>query len=116
MSEFLSLKNIEKRFPIPGKEDYIAVTDVNLEIKKNEVKDPEKLLPELKNLVTVYTQQINFRESTLDGTICKYRIRQGMLFLIIKKVVKAAELKWVDWYEQNFNGSEAVQPWLHITP
>ena len=37
MSEFLSLKNIEKRFPIPGKEDYIAVTDVNLEIKKNEI-------------------------------------------------------------------------------
>ena len=37
MSEFLSLKNIEKRFPIPGKEDYIAVTDVDLEIRKNEI-------------------------------------------------------------------------------
>lgn len=37
MSEFLSLENIEKRFPIPGKNDYIAVTDVNLEIKKNEI-------------------------------------------------------------------------------
>jgi len=38
MSEkFLSLQNIEKRFPIPGKDDYIAVTDVNLEIKKNEI-------------------------------------------------------------------------------
>ncbi|MFA6195887.1 MAG: ABC transporter ATP-binding protein [Sulfurimonas sp.] len=38
MSEkFLSLKNIEKRFPISGKEDYVAVTDVNLEIKKNEI-------------------------------------------------------------------------------
>jgi len=35
--KFLSLKNIEKRFPIPGKDDYIAVTDVNLEIKKNEI-------------------------------------------------------------------------------
>jgi len=38
MSEkFLSLENIEKRFPIPGKEDYIAVTDVNLEIEKDEI-------------------------------------------------------------------------------
>ncbi|MBU1657707.1 nitrate ABC transporter ATP-binding protein [bacterium] len=38
MSEkFLSLEGIEKRFPIPGKEDYIAVTDVNLEIKKDEI-------------------------------------------------------------------------------
>ena len=58
-----------------------------VEIKKKEINDPEKLLTELKNLVTFYTRQINFRESTLDGTICKYRIRQGMLFLIIKKVV-----------------------------
>jgi len=37
MSKFLSLENIEKRFPIPSKEDYIAVTDVNLEIKENEI-------------------------------------------------------------------------------
>jgi len=36
-NKFLSLKNIEKRFPIPAKDDYIAVTDVNLEIKKNEI-------------------------------------------------------------------------------
>ncbi|WP_373034598.1 ABC transporter ATP-binding protein [Sulfurimonas sp.] len=35
--KFLSLKNIEKRFPIPGKDDYVAVTDVSLEIKKNEI-------------------------------------------------------------------------------
>jgi nitrate/nitrite transport system ATP-binding protein len=37
MSKFLSLEGIEKRFPIPGKADYIAVTDVNLEIKENEI-------------------------------------------------------------------------------
>jgi nitrate/nitrite transport system ATP-binding protein len=35
--KFLNLENIEKRFPIPGRDDYIAVTDVNLEIKKNEI-------------------------------------------------------------------------------
>jgi nitrate/nitrite transport system ATP-binding protein len=35
--KFLSLENIEKRFEIPGKDDYIAVTDVNLEIKENEI-------------------------------------------------------------------------------
>jgi nitrate/nitrite transport system ATP-binding protein len=35
--KFLSLENIEKRFEIPGKPDYIAVTDVNLEIKENEI-------------------------------------------------------------------------------
>ena len=35
--KFLSLSKIEKRFPIPGKDDYIAVTDVDLEIKENEI-------------------------------------------------------------------------------
>ena len=35
--KFLSLSKIEKRFPIPGKDDYVAVTDVNLEIKENEI-------------------------------------------------------------------------------
>jgi hypothetical protein len=84
----------------------IDICNKYVEIKKKEITDPEKLLTELKTLVDVYTRQINFRESTLDGTICKYRIRQGMLFLIIKKVVKAANLKWGDWFEQNFNGSE----------
>lgn len=37
MSKFLSLEKIEKRFPIPGKDDYVAVTDVNLEIQENEI-------------------------------------------------------------------------------
>lgn len=35
--KFLSLDNIEKRFKIQGHEDYVAVTNVNLEIKKNEI-------------------------------------------------------------------------------
>lgn len=35
--KFLHLENIEKRFPIQGKPDYIAVTNVDLEIKQNEI-------------------------------------------------------------------------------
>jgi nitrate/nitrite transport system ATP-binding protein len=34
---FLQLENIEKRFTIAGKEDYVAVTGVNLKINKNEI-------------------------------------------------------------------------------
>jgi nitrate/nitrite transport system ATP-binding protein len=37
MSKFLSLANVEKSFPIPGKEAYVAVEDVNVEIQKNEI-------------------------------------------------------------------------------
>ncbi len=36
-TDFLKLEGIEKRFPIPGKDDYIAVTNVDLDIKKNEI-------------------------------------------------------------------------------
>ncbi len=35
--KFLHLENIEKRFHIPGKPDYVAVTNVDLEIKQNEI-------------------------------------------------------------------------------
>ena len=84
----------------------IEICEKYQDIKKKDLNDPGKVLSELKDLVTVYTRQINFRESTLDGTICKYRIRQGMIFLIMKKVVKVAKLNWSEWFEQNFSGSQ----------
>ena len=75
-------------------------------IKKKDIPDPEKLLAETKSLATVYTRQINFRENTINGTICKYRIRQGMLFLIMKKAVKAAKKGWEEWFIENFKGND----------
>jgi nitrate/nitrite transport system ATP-binding protein len=36
-NKFLVLENVEKRFPVPGKKDYVAVTGVNLEIQKDEI-------------------------------------------------------------------------------
>jgi len=35
--KYLVLENIEKKFPIPGKDAYVAVTDVNINIKENEI-------------------------------------------------------------------------------
>jgi len=37
MSKFLSLEGIAKHFPRKNQEDYVAVTNVNLEIKENEI-------------------------------------------------------------------------------
>lgn len=37
MSKFLSLEGVDKVFPLPGGKEYVAVRDVNLEIKKNEI-------------------------------------------------------------------------------
>ena len=94
--------------------EVMAICGTYSKLDEKDIKDPDKLLPELKSLATVYTRQINFRESTVGGTICKYRIRQGMLFLIMKKVVKAANLKatdgsklgWSEWFEMNFSSKE----------
>jgi len=61
-----------------------------MKVKNLQEKEPEKVLAETKSLAKVYMAQVNFRENTLDGVVCKYRIRQGMLFLIMKKAVKAA--------------------------
>jgi hypothetical protein len=75
-------------------------------MKAKSLKEPEKLLAETKSLATVYTRQVNFRDNTLNGNICKYRIRQGILFLIMKKAVKAAGKGWEEWFTENFSGSD----------
>jgi hypothetical protein len=77
-----------------------------MKVKNLQEKEPEKVLAETKSLAKVYMAQVNFRENTLDGVVCKYRIRQGMLFLIMKKAVKAAGMKWEEWFVANFKESE----------
>jgi len=37
MSKFLSLEQVEKVFPLPGGKEYVAVRDVNLNIRENEI-------------------------------------------------------------------------------
>ena len=36
MSKFLDLEGVEKVFPLPKGEEYVAVRDVNLNIRENE--------------------------------------------------------------------------------
>ncbi len=37
MNKFLSLEQVEKVFPLPGGKEYVAVRDVNLNIRENEI-------------------------------------------------------------------------------
>jgi hypothetical protein len=72
-----------------------------------EIKDPSKVIEEAKELAIKYTLQINMVESGLTGTITKYRIRQGMVFNIMKKLVKATEgSNWIVWFKKNFDARE----------
>ena len=81
------------------------------------MKDVAKALESAKELATRYTLQINMVESGLTGTITKYRIRQGELFLIMKDLVKITEgLKWIEWFKVNFDGREfrSVQDYMRL--
>ena len=40
MSKFLEFQGVEKAFPLGKGKEYVAVTDVNLEIKENQVELP----------------------------------------------------------------------------
>jgi hypothetical protein len=78
-----------------------------LPMKAKSLKEPEKLLAETQSLANVYMEQISFRENTIGGVICKYRIRQGLLFLVMKKAVKAAgKMGWEEWFTGNYSGSK----------
>ena len=84
---------------------------------KNDIKDPQKVIEEAVDLATRYTLQINMVESGLAGTITKYRIRQGMLFNIMKELVKKTKgPKWIEWFHQNFDPREfrSVQDYMRL--
>lgn len=85
--------------------------------KAADIKDPVKVIEEAKGLATKYALQINMVESGLSGTITKYRIRQGMVFNIMKKLVKATEgPTWIEWFKANFDGREfrSVEDYMRL--
>jgi hypothetical protein len=75
-----------------------------------------KVIEELKTIATKYTLTINGVDNTLSGILAKYRIRQGNLFNILKKMVKEAGFEWVTWFKRNFSGREfrTVQDYMRL--
>jgi len=70
------------------------------------VNEPDPVIREAKELVTRYTLRVNFVENSLRGTITKYRIREGMLFNIMKELLKQKDINWMGWFKRNFNQRE----------
>jgi len=70
------------------------------------VEEPDPVIREAKELVTRYTLRVNFVENSLRGTITKYRIREGMLFIIMQELVAQKDIKWTAWFNRNFNKRE----------
>ena len=76
------------------------------DLKTKRFKKAEGFIDQLTDLVKKYSKHIDSTENSVGGTVTKYRIRQGMLFLILKKAVKAAKQEWKTWFKQNFSARE----------
>jgi hypothetical protein len=70
------------------------------------IEEPDPIIEEAKELVTRYTLRVNFVDNSLRGTITKYRIREGMLFNIMKELLKKRNINWIGWFKENFDQRE----------
>ncbi len=72
----------------------------NVDYKK--IDNFEQVLEEIKALNTKYGMQINKVENTIGGIICKYRIREGMIFNIEKAITDEIGWVWKKWFIKNY--------------
>ena len=64
------------------------------DVTKKQIANPEQVLEKLKLLASSFGKQIDFQENSIGEMVVKYRIKQGRLFHIMKKVVRASKEKW----------------------
>lgn len=81
----------------------IDVIDLNKDIDLDKVEDLDALITELADVSVRYTNLVNITDAISSGTISKYRIRQGMLFNILKPLVIKNGQYWIPWFEKHFN-------------
>ncbi len=67
-------------------------------------------------MATKYTLRINMVESGLRGTISKYGIRDGMIFNILKELVRKDSPSWIQWFKDNFDAREfrSIQDYMRL--
>lgn len=58
----------------------------------------ESVLNELRELHQIYSMKINRTDSISSGIVTKYRIRQGMLLNIEKRLTKMQDKQWIDHF------------------
>jgi uncharacterized protein YaaR (DUF327 family) len=87
--------------------------EMDLELEE----DPELWISKIKDVTTRYASQINFAESISIGSVTKYRIRMGMLFLNLKYLVKKRlKQPWILWFKKNYDPKQlrTVQDYMAI--
>lgn len=85
--------------------------------KISKIKNRERVLKQAKDFAIQYSAKVAVADSNISGTITKYRIRQGGLFLIVKKLIKKVEKRsWRDWFAESYGKSElrSVQDYMKL--
>jgi hypothetical protein len=86
----------------PLEEAVIKFTEQYMGKDAAEIENPEAVLSELHQLYEDYSKQINRCDSIFGGYVTKYHIRQGMLLLIEKKLLKMDGRKWMDHFAKTY--------------
>ena len=86
----------------PLEEAVIKFTEQYMGKDAAEIENPEAVLAELHQLYEDYSKQINRCDSIFGGYVTKYRIRQGMLLRIEKKLLKMEARKWMDHFAKTY--------------
>jgi hypothetical protein len=70
--------------------------------KVDDVPNAERVVQEIQALSRQYNKRINRRDSIFGGATTKYRIREGMLLNIEKKLLKKDKKQWVTHFNATY--------------
>jgi hypothetical protein len=78
--------------------------------------DPLKFLENLRGLNKPYFGAVDSCEAISSSTIAKYRIRQGAMSIIEKRIVKYQGIDWEVYFSQHYDSKRfrSVQLWMQI--
>jgi hypothetical protein len=79
-----------------------AFIDQYKDKKVDEIENADSVIEELKRLYGSYSILVNKSEAICNGMVTKYRIRQGMLLNIEKKLLRKDGKQWVDHFNQAY--------------
>jgi hypothetical protein len=81
------------------------------------IEDHEAVLNELVNLSNRYVGQVNVADNTIQGIICKYRIRLGRMFVAQQNIIEQFTDKlWKDYIDENYDKRQlrSIQVYMRI--
>ena len=70
--------------------------------KADEIDNLGVVLNKLRAIYKGYSQKINLTGSISNGILTKYRIRQGMLLIIEKRLTKLSDKQWIEHFAKTY--------------